>query len=511
MPLMGHPSAHAKHSHHYLRHLFGSEIDLTSGSLAGKMLLYTVPIVALSLLQLLYSSVDEIVVSYYGGGYSSMNAIGSNSALINLLIGLFVGTSVGSNVVVAKAVGQKDQKTAQNALESSILLAFISGIFIGALGAGIAPYLLIAMQTPASILPKATDYLRIYFAGMPFLLVFNFGSAILRALGDSKRPLYALASCGAINVALNFLFVITFQLDVAGVALTTLISEFLEAVLILIFLSSKREKFIRLNLRKIRFHKEELLAVLKSGIPAGLQSFVFSVSNVFIQASVNSYSDALWSSEVAMTGNTASQQIEGYIYIILDAFSVATTAVVAQNYGARKKENLKKALFLGVGYVAGFGFLVGLTCFLLRDTLNGLFISKESFTNNGVFDSDSYQKALDVANLRLSIIGLTYFLDGIMEIFGSYCRGLGHSKTPTIVIFLSCTCLRLIYILAFWNNFEAIHTLPWLWCTWPVSWVVANIAFLFIVPRYHKKALEEIDKESASLPSTKEEPAKSLS
>lgn len=502
---MSNPSAHTKPHSHLFRKIFGADIDLTTGNLAKKMVLYTIPIVGLSFLQLLYSSADEIVVSYFGGGYSSMNAIGSNSALITLIIGLFVGISIGSNVVVAKAYGEKNKERAQNALESSILLAFLGGIFVGALGAGISRYLLIAMQTPASILDKATVYLEIYFAGMPFLLVFNFGSAVLRAIGDSKRPLYALASCGALNVALNFLFVITFKLDVAGVALTTLISEFLEAVLILVFLSSKRQKFIRLDWRHIRFHKEETLAVIQSGVPAGLQSFVFSISNVFIQASVNSYSDALWNSEVAMTGNTASQQIEGYIYVVLDAFSVATTAVVAQNLGAKKEENLKKALFLGVGYVAGFGFLVGLICFLLRSQLNGLFISRESFTSNGVFDEESYHKALDVANLRLTIIGLTYFLDGAMEVMGSYCRGLGHSKTPTVVIFLCCTCMRLLYIFTCWNLIPAIHTLPWLWITWPASWVIAIIAFLFIVPRYHKRAVQEIQAvKTAALPKREE-------
>ena len=490
---MNTPVTHRYKSKWHLKDLFSQDLDLTSGNLFKKMAIYTFPIVLLSLLQLLYSSADEIVVSYFGGGYSSMNAIGSNSALINLVIGLFVGVSVGANVVVAKAVGEKDQKTAQNALESSILLSLIFGIAIGLAGYFSARYLLIAMQTPEIVLDKATTYLEIYFLGLPFLLIFNFGSAILRALGDSKRPLYALIICGAINVGLNFLFVITFKLDVLGVALTTLISEALEAILVLIFLAGKRQKFIRFTIKGLRLYKNETIAVLRNGIPAGLQSFVFSVANVFIQASVNSYADATITSEIAMTGNTASQQVEGYIYIFLNAFSVATTAIVAQNYGAKKKENIKKAFIYGMLYTAVIGFIVGLLCVIFRNALNGIFISKESFTVNGVFDQDGYEKSLELAGWRLMLMGLTYFLDGIMEIFSSYCRGLGHAKTPTIVIFVFVTCLRLLFIFALWNQIPSLHTLPWLWSTWPISWVMAIIVFSFIVPRFTKEANRKID------------------
>ncbi len=490
---MTQPVSHRLKSKWHLKDAFSQDLDLTNGNLFAKMGIYTLPIVLLSLLQLLYSSADAIVVSYFGGGYSSMNAIGSNSALINLIIGLFVGVSVGANVVVAKAFGEKNQNTAQKALESSIVLSVIFGIGVAIAGYFSARYLLIAMQTPDFVLDKATDYLQIYFLGMPFLLLFNFGSAILRALGDSKRPLYALILCGAINVGLNFLFVITFELDVIGVALTTLISEVLEAFFVLCFLASKRQKFIRLTFKGLRLYKEETVDILKNGIPAGLQSFVFSVANVFIQASVNSYSDATITSEMAMTGNTASQQVEGYIYIFLNAFSVATTAIVAQNYGAKKKENVRKALYIGLLYVTVVGLIVGGICALCRDQLNGIFISKESFTDASGFNQEGYELSLDIAGQRLILIGLTYFLDGVMEIFSSYCRGLGHAKTPTVIIFFFVTCLRLTFIFGVWNIVPAIHTLPWLWSTWPISWVFAIIAFLFVVPRYSKEAATKID------------------
>lgn len=508
---MTRPNSHHSRPKWSFKEAFSGDIDLTSGNLFGKMALYTFPIILLSLLQLLYSSADEIVVSYFGGGYASMNAIGSNSALINLVIGLFVGTSVGANVVVAKAFGEKDQAKAQKALESSMVLSVLFGVIIGVIGFFVARYLLIAMQTPALFLDKATSYLEIYFIGMPFLLVFNFGSAILRALGDSKRPLYALIACGAINVGLNFLFVMAFNLDVVGVGLTTLISEILEAILVVIFLASKRQKFIRFSFKGLRLYKEETLEILKHGIPAGLQSFVFSIANVFIQASVNSYSDASITSEVAMTGNTASQQVEGYIFIFLDAFSVATTAVVAQNYGAKKKENVRKAIWYGLFYVLVVGFAVGGICALFRNELNGIFIPKESFTSNGVFDQEGYEKSLDVAGQRLIMMGLTYCLDGVMEVLSCDCRGLGHPKTPTFVIFLFVTCLRLAFIFGLWANIPAIHTLPWLWSTWPISWVMAIFVFSFIVPKFYKDAakkmdaalLEETKKNEAAIPENK--------
>lgn len=490
MPHSG--SVHPRHKFHH-NALFSRDVDLTSGNLFKKMGLYTLPIVLLSLLQLVYNSADQIIVSFFGDGYTSMTAVGSNNALINLLIGLFVGVSVGVNVVVAKAYGEKDQETAQKALESSMLLSVVFGIGIGIFGYFMAPYLLEAMNTPASVLPKATIYLQIYFAGLPFLLVFNFGSAVLRALGDSKRPLFALIACGALNVGLNFLFVIAFDLDVAGVALTTLISEVLEAILVVIFLASKKQTFIRFSFKGLRFYKKETIAILKHGIPAGLQSFVFSVANVFIQSSINSYSDASITSDIAMAGNAASLQIEGYIFACLDAFSVATTAVIAQNFGAKKKENVRKAFYYGAIYSILAGLFVGGLCVLLRDSLIGLFISKESFTSNGVFDEAGYVNAMGVASKRLMLIGLTYFLDGIMEICASYCRGTGHPKTPTIVIMIFVTFFRLIFVLGVWPYVPFFHTLPWLWSSWPISWVLAIAAFAFIVPRFAKANNKAID------------------
>lgn len=481
-----------------LKQLFGGEIDLTTGNLLAKMALFTLPIILLSLLQLLYSSADEYVVANFGGGYKSMNAIGSNSSLINLLIGLFVGVSIGANVVVAKAKGEKDPVTAHRAIEASMVLSLGFGILVAIVGYFVAPYLLELMETPSEYLDKATIYLRWYFVGMPFLMVFNFGAAILRAMGDSKRPLYALIFCGTLNVALNFLFVIVFNLDVAGVAITTVISEFLEAILVVAFLMTGPNHFAYFSFKDMALYKEETKAVLKNGIPAGMQSFIFSASNVFIQWGVNSYSDAAVSNDVAVAGNTASVTIEGYIWIVLDAFAVASVAIVAQNYGAGKKENIRKALKMSLLYVTILGLGLGGLAAIFRNELCGIFITPASFTDaNGVVDMVKYQASLTVGGERLTLIGLTYFLDGIMDTSSAFCQGLGHAKTPPLITFFAVTVLRIVFIMTVWEHVEFFHTLPWLWSTWPISWCIAIATYYCFIPGYIRKADRDIDARSA--------------
>jgi putative MATE family efflux protein len=479
---------------------FADEVDLTSGNLFTKMLLFTVPILLLALFQLLYSSMDQIVVTNFGDGAKSFDAIASNNSLINLLIGLFVGVSVGANVVVAKAKGEKDAAKAHRAIESAMILSVIFGVVVGLGGYFLSRDFLVWMQTPASYLDEAVTYLQLYFIGMPFLMIFNFGAACLRAMGDSKRPLYALLSCGVLNVLLNFLFVLGFNMkhggwDVFAVGLTTVFSQALEAFLIVIFLC-KKKGFAYLSFKDLKLYPEETKQILIHGIPAGLQSFVFSISNVVIQSSVNGFQEGEITSEIAVAGNAASIQIEGYIWIVMNSFSTAVVAIVAQNLGAGKKENIVKALWMSLLCSTVLGLALGGLSVLLYQPLLGIFLTPGGFkTDSNTLEEANrdYSLAMEVGRQRLLLVGLTYFLDGWMDNTSGFCRGLGHPNTPTIITFLAVTVFRLVFIFTAWTSVPFFHTLPWLWSSWPISWVLAVSAYYCFVPSYIKKAFQEID------------------
>ena len=482
-----------------LHRIFSGQINLTEGNLFATIPLYAIPMVLLSFLQMFYSSVDQLVVANFGGGYSSMDAVGSNTALINLIIGLFVGISVGANVVIAKARGMNDKETAHRTVQSSVIISLFSGVFLAVAGWFVAPALLELMKTPELYIDKAVSYLRIYFLGMPFLMVFNFGSALLRGMGDSKRPLYVLLLCGVVNIGLNFLFVMVFDLDVVGVAITTVIAEFLEALLILFFLSHNKESFAVFSWKDWTIYKKETKEILKNGIPAGIQSFIFSFSNIFIQRGVNGFETAELASDVAVAGNTASIQIEHYIWIAMNGFAVAVSSIISQNYGALKKENLKKVFWISMMYETIIGVSLGLISYFLRYQLIGLFISPKAFTDeSGTFLESAFKMALEVGTMRITLVGLTYVLDGYMDVCSFYLRGLGHSKTPTLITLLFVTVMRIVYITFIWANIPEIHTLPLLWICWPISWMLSILAYIPILPIYNKKAFAEIDAKLAA-------------
>lgn len=462
--------------------IFGGEMDLTGDHLFKNLLVFTFPIILLSLLQLLYTSADLLVVDFFGGGYYSFMAVSSNGSLINLIIGLFVGVSVGCNVVVAKARGQNDKEKAERTLASAFQLSIVFGILIGIIGYFLAPNMLELMDTPIDVLPLASVYLRYYFIGLPFLMVFNFLSAILRGIGDSKRPLYALIICGLVNIGLNFLFVSVFHMDVQGVAIATVISEAMEALMTVFFLIFGKGLYIHLSFKALlHIHENEVKEILANGIPAGLQSLVFSISNVFIQRSVNDMGAA------ALAGNSASSQAEGYIYAVLNGFSVAVVAIVAQNVGAGNERNIKRILWYSMATVTGIGLLLGFIFFLLREPFIGLFIRSES-----IDDVNEYNLAMRYGEERLTLIGLTYFLDGLMDSESAYCRGLGHSSTPTIITFFGCCLLRILFIETLYKFVPFFHTLPWLWSSWPISWVITDALYFLFIPRYTRNALQEI-------------------
>lgn len=473
------------------------EVDLTQGNLFLNIIIFTIPVMLASLFQLLYTTADLFVVGHFGGGSYQMAGVGNNGSLINLMVNTFVAVSVGANVVVAKYKGMKDKENATKAMDAGMMISLVLGIVVGLGGYFLAHTVLVAMETKPEIIDYAEAYLKIYFLGLPFLMIFNFGSAILRALGDSKRPLLALIVCGVINIGLNFLFVLGFKMNtgdlgVKGVAWTTVISEFLEAALTLYFLMDKRYGFVRMSPKHFPLEKKSFFEVLKNGIPAGTESFIFSVSNVVIQASANHFLSAS-----AVAGNTASDNLEGYIFVVLEAFAVAVSSVSAQNYGASNKENLRKSLRYSFIIILTLGLLMGGLAALFRTSLIELLVVDDAASQS--FD---HAEAVQIGSERLLMMGLTYVLCAMMDLYSGYLRGLGHWLAPTIVTFC-CACLfRLGYVYLLVWNIPAMQNVLLIYAAYPFCWALATAIYGVMVPFFQKKAYREIDARiTATMPS----------
>jgi len=482
----------------------GNGIDFTSGPLFKKMLLFVLPLLLLSIAQMVFYSLDQLIVSNFGEGDTSFAAVSASNSIVNLLIGSFLGISVGANIVLAQALGKKDAESARKAVQSSLLLSIFIGTAVAVIGIPLSRYFLIWMATPEVLLDKATVYLQCCFGGMPFLMIFNFGAACFRATGEGKRPLIVLLIAGALNVSLNLLFVLGFKMqtngqDVLAVGLTTLISQAVQALLIVIFLHRSKNPYSHLEYKGIALYKKETQLLLKHGLMAGLQFFIFSISNLIIQRSVNGYSDDKVSRLVAMNGNAAAMQLEGYIAMVLKTFGVACTIMTAQNRGARNKKNLIKILWMTLLTSTLISITMSGLAVLLYKPLVSLFLPQKAFAS-----SSDYDTSLEVAHGRLLVIALFYFVDAWMDNISGYCRGLGHPYAPSVVTFFATTVYRLTFIFAVWS-IPGMHTLPWLWSTWPISWGVAVLLYATFMPRFIKKAFHDIDEEekekASSLPS----------
>lgn len=341
------------------------EIDMCSGSVFGKMLLFALPLMCSSILQLLFNAADIVVVGRFAGD-NALAAVGSNTALINLLTNLFVGLSVGTNVLTAQYYGAKRERDLKETVHTSMLLSLYSGLLLTVVGLIGAPKLLELMQAPPEVLNLAVLYLRIYFLGMASMMVYNFGSAILRAVGDTKRPLYYLLGAGIVNVVLNLFFVIVCHLGVAGVAMATVISQTISAFLVVRCLV-REQGGIHLDLKALAITKEKLGKIMQIGLPAGFQGTVFSLSNVVIQSAVNSFGN------IAVAGNSAAANIEGFVYMAMNAFHQATISFTSQNYGARAYKRIYKILFAGELFVIVTGVVLGNLAVLLGESLLGIY------------------------------------------------------------------------------------------------------------------------------------------
>ena len=442
------------------------EMDMCSGPILRKMLMFALPLMLSSILQLLFNAADIVVVGKFAGA-NSLAAVGSNTALINLLTNLFIGLSIGANVVAARHYGAKAWDDLRRTVHTAMLLSMLSGALLLVLGVIGAEQMLIWMQTPEEVLPLATVYLRIYFLGMISTMVYNFGSALLRAVGDTKRPLYFLTVAGVINAALNIFFVTQLQMDVAGVALATVISQCISAFLVIRCLMHS-EGAMKLSLSRLGVNRRKLLLIIKVGLPAGIQGAFFAISNVLIQSSVNSFGS------IAMAGNTASQNIEGFVYTSMNALYQTNLSFTSQNIGAEKYTRIKKILATCQGVVVTVGLVLGFAAYLGGPWLLQIYSEDADVISYGL--------------LRMSIICTTYFLCGVMDTMVGSIRGLGYSILPTLVSLTGACGLRVIWI---FTIFAAQRSLAILYLSYPISWAVTATAHMICFWRAAKKLPKE--------------------
>lgn len=438
------------------------EIDMCNGPILSRLLAFTLPLMCSSVLQLLFNAADIIVVGKFAGD-NALAAVGSNTALINLLTNFFLGLSIGANVLVARFHGAKEEQEVADTVHTAMLLSIYSGVILTLIGCIGAKQILIWMQTPKEVLGLATTYLRIYFLGMTAMMLYNFGSAILRGVGDTKRPLFYLSVSGIINVGLNLLFVIVFQMSVTGVGLATVISQCISAVLIL-HCMMKDKGAVHLDFRKMKIHRQKLLNIFRVGLPASFQGIIFAISNVIIQSSVNSFG------AVTVAGNSAASNIEGFVYVSMNAFYQATISFTSQNVGAGKYERINKILLRAQLCVIVVGLVMGNLAVYFGNSLLGFYTSSATVKAAGM--------------KRLGIISKTYALCGMMDVMVGSLRGMGYSVLPTIVSLIGACGLRLIWIFTFFKM-EQFHTLTSLYMTYPVSWIVTTTAHIvcFIIVR----------------------------
>lgn len=450
------------------------EIDMCNGPLLGKMLIFAIPLMLSGILQLLFNAADIIVVGQFAGS-EALAAVGSTSSLINLLVNIFIGLSVGANVLVSRFYGAGQKKELREMVHTAVTTALVSGCILVVVGATLAEPALRLMGTPDDVIDKSILYMRIYFCGMPVMMTYNFGSAVLRAVGDTKRPLYYLLIAGVVNVALNLLFVIVFHMSVAGVALATVISQAISAVLVIRCLV-KTEGDYKLNLRELKIMPDKLLKMIQIGVPAGLQGALFSISNVLIQSSVNSFGSTV------MAGNTAASNLEGFTYTAMNALYQTAISFTGQNYGAMKFKRIGKIAVICQLMVVMVGLVMGNTMYLLGDKLLLLYSTEP--------------EVIEIGLVRLSIISVFYCLCGMMDVMVGSLRGMGYSIMPMLVSLTGACLFRIVWI---YTIFQEIHTLKCLYTSYPISWTltfsVHLVCFLFVYRKLLKTNSNRLDGE----------------
>lgn len=428
-------------------------VDMLSGPILPHLLRFAIPLMLTGVLQLLYNAADLVVVGRYTG-HEALAAVGATSSLTNLMINFFIGISVGANVVISRAIGAADNRKTASATHTAMLLGGIIGVVVGFFGFLLSPTFLTWMGTPAEVMAGASLYLRIITLGFPAALVYNFGAAVLRAGGDTRRPLYFLTVSGLVNVGLNLFLVLVFHLGVAGVAIATITSQYLSALLVIMALRRLHTPS-RLSLRRLKIRRDDFIDIVRIGLPAGLQSACFNISNVLIQSSINSFG------AVAVAANTASGNIEGFIYTVMDAFAQSVLTFTGQNIGARQYRRVPKILHVGLllTFVSALG--MGVLAVLFRRPLLHLYTPDELVVDYGA--------------ARMMIIALTYFLCGFMNNFSSSLRAMGHSLMPMLTCIGGVCGVRILII---YTWFKLAPSLTVLYLSWPISWIVTTLILL---------------------------------
>lgn len=445
------------------------EIDMCNGPLFGKIMLFTLPLMLSGILQLLFNAADVVVVGRFAGN-EALAAVGSTGALTNLLVNLFIGLSVGANVLVARYYGGRQEEEVSRTVHTSMLVSAVGGVILTFIGITAARPLLLLMDTPENVIEHSVLYMRIYFVGMPVMLVFNFGSAILRAIGDTRRPLFYLIIAGVINVVLNLFFVIVLHMGVAGVALATVISQCVSTALIVRCLM-RSEGCFRLCPDRLHMDWDKFKKIAAIGFPAGIQGSLFSISNVLIQSSVNSFGS------VAMAGNTAGSNVEGFVYTAMNSVHQTAVSFTGQNLGGRRLDRIRIIVLECLLFVSVIGLVMGNGAFLLGHRILSIYSSDPEVIAFGI--------------QRMGIICTLYFLCGVMDVMVGCIRGLGYAVMPMIVSLLGACVFRVIWIYTF---FQWDRTLRTLYISYPISWAVtaaAHLVCFILVYRKLKRSMSQ--------------------
>lgn len=445
------------------------EMDMTAGPLLPKVLMFSLPLIASGILQLLFNAADMVVVGRWAGK-ECLAAVGSTGSLINLMVNVFIGLSVGGSVAVAKSFGANDPAAVHRSVHTAMTLAIIAGVLVGLIGFIFCRPLLKMMDNP--VLDLASTYMKIYFLGMPFNMIYNFGASILRAVGDTKRPLLYLSIAGVVNVILNLVLVIIFHLNVAGVAIATVVSQAVSAVLVVICLM-RSSGTVHLELRELRIYKRQLIDIARVGLPAGLQGSLFSISNVLIQSSVNSFG------EVVVAANSAGSNLEGFVYTSMNAIHQAALTFASQNLGAGKIRRVRRSMWVCIGTVTVIGLVMGNAMYLCGRPLLSLYLDDPR-----AIDPVTGVTVLDYGMKRMFYILPLYCLCGLMDVAVGTLRGVGYSVMPMLVSLTGACVFRVVWIL---TVFAANPTLDVLYVSYPISWAltfgVHMLCYAFIARR----------------------------
>ena len=450
-----------------MTHSLKKNINMLEGPLLKNIILYTIPIILTGFLQLLFNAADLVIVGQFCGSIS-VAAVGATNSVTSLIVNLFLGLSAGAGVVMANALGAKDNEDSFRVIHTAMPLALVCGAFLTIVGITVSKPILTLMGTPSDVLPLSATYMKIYFAGIIAMLVYNFGAAILRAAGDTQGPLIYLSIAGVINVALNVMFVTLFDMNVAGVALATTISQIVSAALVVIRLM-RRNDAARFYIKKMRFYKRQLIRIINIGVPAGIQSSMFSISNVLIQSSVNSFGSA------AVSGAAAASSIENFVFIAMNAFHQTGLNFAGQNAGAGNYKRIKKIAALSLASVSVLGLVGGILVWAFARQLLGIYI-----TNS--------EEAIMYGITKMTFICLPYFIEGLMDTTTGLLRGIGSSFAPMLITIFGTCVFRVVWI---YTVFAYFRTYPLLLISYVISWTITLtvelILFIVLINKKEKR------------------------